>query len=66
MTDSWIEQNGKAVVIEQPKYDPSRVEPDPSNQSSTDWPRKGCRQCGKRDRPQWQGVCNATFTLSWA
>ena len=40
------------------QYNPSTVAPDPSNTDSTDFPMKGCRQCGKRDRPQWKGTCN--------
>lgn len=59
ITDSWrLKDNGKVEVIKQAPYDGSTVEPDPTNTDSTDWPRKGCRQCGKRDRPQFRGVCN--------
>ena len=35
-----------------------RIDPDPTNYDTTDFPRKGRRQCGKRDRPQFRGVCN--------
>ena len=42
------------------KERPSRssYEPDPTNFDTTDFPTKGCRQCGKRDRPQYKGTCN--------
>jgi hypothetical protein len=40
------------------KYDPSTVEPNPTNEDCTDFPMKGCKQCGRRDRPQWKGQCN--------
>lgn len=38
--------------------DSSKVEPDPTNFDTTDFPRKGCRECGLRDRPQFKGQCN--------
>lgn len=28
------------------------------NHDTTDFPTKPCRQCGKMDRPQYQGACN--------
>lgn len=37
-----------APLCEQPK----------ENHDCTDFPKKPCRQCGKTDRPQWDGVCN--------
>jgi len=31
---------------------------DEANYTSSDFPTRGCRQCGKTDRPQYKGVCN--------
>lgn len=28
------------------------------NNDCTDFPTRPCRQCGKMDRPQWEGICN--------
>ncbi len=28
------------------------------NRDTTDFPKKPCRQCGKMDRPQFNGICN--------
>lgn len=57
--DNWRLVNSKlmpqALTV---AYDPSAVEPDPRNDDCTDWPRRGCRRCGARDRPQWEGICN--------
>ena len=39
-------------------YNPDRVDPDPDNFDIADFPLKGCRNCGRRDRPQWKGWCN--------
>jgi hypothetical protein len=36
----------------------TRVDPDSTNNDTTDFPRKGCRNCGKRDRPQFRGTCS--------
>lgn len=32
--------------------------PDPNNHDCTDFPTKGCRNCGRKDRPQYDGWCN--------
>lgn len=45
-------------VFSQLTTDHSKTKPDPTNYDTTDFPRKGCRQCGKRDRPQFKGTCN--------
>jgi hypothetical protein len=28
------------------------------NMRCSDFPSKPCRICGKKDRPQWRGICN--------
>lgn len=35
-----------------------KLKPDPDNHDCTDFPTKGCRNCGRKDRPQWDGWCN--------
>jgi hypothetical protein len=40
------------------QHNSAATEADLSNFDTTDFPRKGCRLCGKRDRPQFHGVCN--------
>lgn len=57
----WDDRTGNAIVTNDRQNlpeDNSQVTPDPTNFDCTDFPRKGCRQCGKRDRPQWKGTCN--------
>lgn len=59
MGTNWtLGEDGKVNVEAMPPYDDSKVQPDPTNKDSTDWPRRGCRNCGRRDRPQYGGVCN--------
>lgn len=50
-----VDENGVKITE---MSDGSRVEPDPTNFDTTNFPRKGCRQCGERDRPQYKGICN--------
>lgn len=37
----------------------------PDNYDCTDFPTKGCRQCGRTDRPQWKGICNDDSCSQW-
>lgn len=48
-----------------PNYESSQVAPDPTNEGTTDFPRKGCKVCGKRDRPQYKGTCNDDNCCYW-
>lgn len=50
--------DGDGVAITKLNLDTSQVAPDANNTDCTDFPRKGCKICGRRDRPQWDGQCN--------
>ncbi len=57
LLSGYDEKIGRYFTLD-PCRDPRRTAADPTNHDTTDFPRKGCRNCGKRDRPQFKGECN--------